>query len=373
MNKIAFITTNRADYYLLEPIIVQLKSEKEISTELIVTGSHLLKGFGKTIDDINIPIDHIIHFDEDSTSRNLMSSNHMLTSIMDNSNKLFSKHKPDFAVLLGDRFEVAGIAMVLFNLEIPILHIYGGEVTLGSKDNTYRYLISLMSTHHFVSNSLYKRNLINFGIDSKKIYEIGYISHDLIENVKYLTLEEMFTRYRIDKKYMNYYAVLSLHPPTKEKVTVFNQIEIIDKIFDYYKDVLFVVTASNIDSGGDQLNEWYLKQSKLKTNLVFIPNLGYEFYINFIRNSLFVMGNSSSLLTDVPILKKAAILLGNRQEGRYSLGDLKQCDYDLSQLIKTIDGVLNQPMKDNYFEQSFSSKHRFCKILSNILEAESNC
>lgn len=48
---------------------------------------------------------------------------------------------------------------------------------------------------------------------------------------------------------------------------------------------------------------------------------------NFTKNSLFVIGNSSSLLTKVPILKKTSILLGSRQEESYSLGDLKQCDY----------------------------------------------
>lgn len=41
--------------------------------------------------------------------------------------------------------------------------------------------------------------------------------------------------------------------------------------------MMFVITAANLDSGGNPLNKWYLKQAKFRKNLLFIPNLGYEF------------------------------------------------------------------------------------------------
>ena len=40
------VSSNRADYGLLEPLMKQLISEKEINFGLIVTGSHLLKSLG---------------------------------------------------------------------------------------------------------------------------------------------------------------------------------------------------------------------------------------------------------------------------------------------------------------------------------------
>ena len=50
--KICFITGSRAEYGLLRNLILSLNKEKALSVKLIVTGSHLLKQFGNTSNEI---------------------------------------------------------------------------------------------------------------------------------------------------------------------------------------------------------------------------------------------------------------------------------------------------------------------------------
>lgn len=367
MKRIGIITTNRADYYLLSPIISKLQSNKTIIAELIVTGGHLLREFGMTIHDISLPIAHIIPIDDSYDLKDSNSINQLLTKIMIGSNELFIKTHFDSVILLGDRFEVSGIAMVLFNLNIPILHLYGGEVTLGSKDNTYRYLISLMSNYHFVSNLKHKNNLLSFGISADNVFEIGYLTNDLVSQVPHKSSIELFKMYDMKTNTDVKFAMISLHPATNEEVTVTQQIELIDLILKKYVNVVFIATSANNDLGGSIINGWYSNQLNKISNLFYVPNLGFENYVNFIRNSIFVIGNSSSLMTDVPILNKPAILLGKRQEGRESLGSVVKCDYNVDDVFKCIDEILENPDIINKFNQPFFSSDKFDLILNSLL------
>ena len=50
--KIFLITSNRSEYGILRNLIQKLKKSKKIKLKLIVTGAHLNKLFGSTIDEI---------------------------------------------------------------------------------------------------------------------------------------------------------------------------------------------------------------------------------------------------------------------------------------------------------------------------------
>ena len=54
MKRIAVVTSTRAEYGLLSPIIKSLREfeSTEFKTDLIVTGTHLKESFGKTINEI---------------------------------------------------------------------------------------------------------------------------------------------------------------------------------------------------------------------------------------------------------------------------------------------------------------------------------
>jgi len=135
MKKILVVTSSRADYYLLRPLVLKLKMLKEFQLEIIVTGSHHLKNHGYTVKEIERDFleYHSIKILNSQTNSLAIQENlpHYLKKFL----AFFNKSNPDLVILLGDRYEVflAAIAS-LFNA-IPIAHIHGGEVTHGAIDD----------------------------------------------------------------------------------------------------------------------------------------------------------------------------------------------------------------------------------------------
>ena len=57
--KISFLTGTRADFGKIYPIILML-SKKKVNVELVVTGMHLLKVYGFTINEIYKKLNNVI-------------------------------------------------------------------------------------------------------------------------------------------------------------------------------------------------------------------------------------------------------------------------------------------------------------------------
>ena len=69
-------------------------------------------------------------------------------------------------------------------LKIPIIHLYGGEVTEGAIDENIRHAMTKFSSYHFVSNAIFKK-VEQLGENSKNIICVGSLG---VENIKKLNL-----------------------------------------------------------------------------------------------------------------------------------------------------------------------------------------
>ena len=164
MRKISVITGSRADYGLLKWLILFLQKDKNIKSSLIVTGTHLSKNYGYTIDAIKkdgLEITYKINIKIKKTDeKNLANS---MAISLNKTTQALSKLKPDIVILLGDRYELLSSAISCMILNIPIAHLHGGESTEGAIDEAIRHSITKMSHFHFVSTDKYKKRVIQMG------------------------------------------------------------------------------------------------------------------------------------------------------------------------------------------------------------------
>ena len=65
---------------------------------------------------------------------------------------LFKRRKPDIIIVLGDRYEMLAAAATAIGFNIPIIHIFGGAVTVGATDELNRHAITKMSHFHLVAH-----------------------------------------------------------------------------------------------------------------------------------------------------------------------------------------------------------------------------
>ena len=315
MRKICVVTGTRAEYGLLYWLLKEIEADSELELQLIVTGMHLSPEFGLTYKEIEkeFKIDKKIE---------ILGSSHSKFDICTEMAKVYEKFapalaelKPDILVLLGDRYEIFGVAGAASIMQIPIAHIHGGETTQGAFDEAFRHSITKMSHIHFAATREYANRIIQLGEEPSRVFNVGGPG---IENIKKLNLlnKDEFEK-SINFKLAKKNILITFHPATLENGSAKNQFSELLKAIDELKDTNFIFTKANSDTDGDVINKMidgYVNQNSQKA--VAFASLGQLRYLSAIRFVDIVLGNSSSGLSEAPSFKKATINIGDRQKGR---------------------------------------------------------
>jgi GDP/UDP-N,N'-diacetylbacillosamine 2-epimerase (hydrolysing) len=164
MKKIAVITSTRAEYGILHPLIQRIDNDPELSLKLIVTGTHLSDKYGRTVSFIEkdgFPIAEEIPILEEENDAFHVSLT--MANALSRFAACFRDMRPDMAVILGDRTEMLAVAEAAMIAGIPIAHLHGGELTEGAVDDCVRHSITKMSFLHFTSAEQYRKRVIQLG------------------------------------------------------------------------------------------------------------------------------------------------------------------------------------------------------------------
>tara|TARA_Y100001958_G_C21231335_1_gene557096 strand:+ start:1482 stop:1988 length:507 start_codon:yes stop_codon:yes gene_type:complete len=162
--KILFVTSTRADFGKIKPLIKIVKKNNNFTVNILVTGMHMLTEYGSTHTEIDKFFKSgVIKFKNQIVGDKLEK---ILTETIQKFSKVVKEIKPDLIIIHGDRVEPLACALVGSLNHILTAHIEGGEVS-GNIDDTIRHAISKLSHIHFVGNDLAKKRLINMGEKKK--------------------------------------------------------------------------------------------------------------------------------------------------------------------------------------------------------------
>ena len=130
-------------------------------------------------------------------------------------------------------------------------HIHGGEQTLGSIDESMRHSISKMSNFHFVSNSLYRKRIIQLGEIPKNVLNVGGLAYENLKKIKLFTKKEFEKKINLKLNKNNF--LITLHPETLKN----SNDQIIDNLLSSIKKFeqsSFIFTLSNADAESYKIN-----------------------------------------------------------------------------------------------------------------------
>ena len=314
--KICIVSGSRAEYGLLKFLIIKLKNSKFFNTKFVITGAHLSKKHGLTSKEIikdNVSIDKKIYLDL-SNDRKIDITESTSVSITKFA-KYFNHNKFDLIILLGDRYEIFGAAIAAYFFNIKIAHFHGGELTRGLIDEGIRHSITKMSHYHFVSTKKYEKRVNQLGENKKNIFFVGALSLDNILRYKYLNKKDL--EKKLNFKFRKFNFLLTYHPLTLNTNNSKNQINIILKALDKYKDCGIIFTKSNADTDSNVINssiDTFVKKNQ--NRCVSFNSLGSLLYFSVLKHSQCYIGNSSSGIIEVPLFKIPTINIGPRQTGR---------------------------------------------------------
>lgn len=374
MKKIAVITSTRAEYGLFSPVITELRKfeSDEMKVDLIVTGTHLSDAYGKTEQEIvqsNTRIDKRIPIPVNSETALDISNNQAETLVL--FTELFSEEKYNGILLLGDRYETLAIAIAAGNTRTPIFHMCGGDTTEGALDEWIRHSITKISYLHFVTNSESRKRVIQLGEDPSRVFNYGSTSIDNVYAMADMSKKEALQSIGLLECQ---YALCTYHPVTMEEGDIDEQIQMFLEAIKAFPMIQFIVTKSNADQGGARVNKLLDKAVGIIENLHVFPSLGVRRYLSLMRNSEFVLGNSSSGIIETPAFHIPAINIGDRQRGRLQAGNIINCNPDSDSIITAVHLALSTEQKEicKKVVSPYGEGHAAERIAGKIVEIIQN-
>jgi len=370
---ICFVTTTRAEFGLLKPLVNLIKDSEKYNLTLIVSGTHLSEEFGNTYTEIENNYDILKINIMDKLNKHANAINNIMSNVFNNFyselDKINKQNKIDMLVLLGDRFEILAITQVAFILGIKICHLAGGDITKGAMDDQFRNAISQLSDYHMPFSEDSKNNLLKMNIYNKNIFTLGNPGLEIFKD-----FNPKYSKNDIIKKYnlLENYILCVFHPETKNNTNYvelfFNQVKEFLKETEQSRYYSLLILKTNCDPGYVQIIDTVLNMNKEFNNIVLIDNLERSDYLTIAYYSDFYIGNSSSGLYELPYLNIPIINIGNRQEGRQLSSNIIQSDYNN---IKDNMVHVNENMKDiiTNIKQAYpiyDSKNIFIKSLDTI-------
>ena len=312
---ICVISSSRADYNHLYLLLKDLRNNKEFKLQLVVTGMHLLAQYGYTYKELlddGFSIDERITISaHGDTTNNLLKS---MSKQLSSSYRVFNKLSPDIIVILGDRYDVLPIAIAANIMGIPIAHIHGGEVTEGVIDDSIRHCLTKLSHIHLVATKQFKKRVRQLGENENNIFCIGSLGVASLSQVPKITKNNLVKHFKI--KQPKKYFVICIHPETigkNNKALIDNSLNSLNKFDDYG----LVFSYPNSDPGNDYILTKIKNFIKLNNHRsILIKSAGRKYFINLIKHSNGIIGNSSTGIVEAPALCIPTINIGNRQKGR---------------------------------------------------------
>lgn len=374
MKKIAVVTSTRAEFGLLMPVIQSLREyeNNDLRIEVVVTGTHLSNEYGHTIDEIyrnNIRIDSIVEIPVGSKDVGDISHNQAIT--LEKFTGLFMKKKYNGVVILGDRYEMLAIAIAAGNTHTPIFHLCGGDTTEGALDEWIRHSITKMSYLHFPSNVESYKRIIQLGEDPERVFNYGSTSIDNIIKLSNMPKSDALKSIGLEECR---YAVCTYHPVTMDEGDVDELIHQFLEAIRNTSEIEFIVTKSNADRGGAHINELLdIAQAGIK-NLHVYTSLGVVRYLSLMKYAEFVLGNSSSGIIETPAFGIPTINIGDRQRGRLQSESIINCGVSCEEICNAISRAMDIDFRATCEKvvSPYGDGHAAKKIASKICETVIN-
>lgn len=339
--KICVFTGTRADYGLLRSLMLEIKADPELELQIVASGMHLSAEFGLTYREIEadgLVIDAKVEMLLSSDTAVGIAKSMGLGTI--GFGDALERLRPDIALILGDRFEALAAAQAVLVAGIPLAHVHGGEISEGAIDESIRHAISKMAQWHFVAAEPYRQRVIQLGESPDAVFNFGAPGLDCLDGMEWLDRDQLAAELGMSLR--EPVLLVTYHPVTLGDGAPKRALGELLAALDQFPQATIVFTYPNADAGGRELirsiDEYVARN--LERTKAFV-SLGQRRYLNLVKISDAVVGNSSSGLTEAPALKAATVNIGERQRGRLKAKSVIDAAEDRTAIAQAISKALS--------------------------------
>ncbi len=345
--KIIAVTGSRSEYDLVYSVFRALNSDPEFDLRLVVFGAHLSEEYGytiKTIRNDGFRVEREIH--------NLLNTGKSIGKakgagiLLSELSEVLNDVSPDYVMVAGDREEtvVSGIACTY--LEIPLIHIFGGDrsypgESAGDVDEPIRHAATKLASIHFTACEAHAERLRRLGEEPFRICNSGNPALDRFKEVPEISRDELFEYFGIENTEKPVVLVIQ-HVISSEAAEGSGQISVTLRAL---KEVgaNVIVNYPNSDSGSPDIIKTIEELSSEYGYFVtrYIPRLQF---VNLLRNIDCLVGNSSMALLEGGFLRIPSVNVGNRQKERSHGGNVVFVPHQEQIIADTVNRIINDPV-----------------------------
>ena len=260
----------------------------------------------------------------------------------------WSKNRPSAVLIIADRTETLGVAVAASLMQIPLIHLQGGEIS-GSIDDKVRNANSKLADLHITTNAETATNLISMGESETKIVIAGCPSIDLIlqatntPNSKIVNSNEIIG---VGENFslLDSFGVIMFHPDTANYQENIAWIENLIEMAHASKMKWFWFWP-NPDHGTSAISKMirHARETSLLTNVKFVINVEPDVFINVMKKAKVLIGNSSFGIREASYLGLPVLNLGKRQAGRQkSKNVIDVLDPEMANLLKAVEQMVGK-------------------------------
>jgi GDP/UDP-N,N'-diacetylbacillosamine 2-epimerase (hydrolysing) len=350
--KILAVTGIRSEYDIMSSVFKSIDDHDELELNIVVAGAHLSETFGNTVAEIEKDGFKIVDRIESLLSGNKESLRVKGLGIqIQGLVQTVIRIKPDLLMVLGDREESIATALISTYMNIPLVHIAGGDRVIGNVDDQIRHSVTKLAHIHLTTNIESKKRVIAMGEQKFRVHNVGNPGLDRLLKTKKLSKSELSKRLKFKLPEDEPYVVLIQHALSSEFNEAFKQMKITLEAIKKL-GIKTIISYPNSDAGGLEI----IRAIEEYRSLPFIyieKNIPRLEFVNLLRNASCLIGNSSAGILEAPLLKIPVINIGNRQKGRLHAQNVEFIPHNKDRIIKAINKAI--------FDKDYIKKVKKCK------------
>ncbi len=317
--RVCVVLVDRANYGRLKPVMQAIEDKPELELQVIAAGTMVLERFGQPVEVVRrdgFRIDSEIFMELEGSTPSTMAKS-VGFGVVEFAGEL-KRLAPHFVLLIGDRYEALAASVAAAFMNIPVVHMQGGEVS-GSIDESTRHAITKFSQYHYPATRRAADFILRMGEHEETVLGIGCPSSDIALGLD-LSLDPSVINGRgsgavidVDKPFL----LVVFHPTTTTYGAEGEQMtELLAALANAGTQT--VLLWPNIDAGSDHISKAIrVFRDKVDAGwLRAITNLVPEQYLRVLGTAAVAVGNSSSFVRDAGFFGTPVVLVGDRQNGR---------------------------------------------------------
>ena len=334
---------SRANYSSIKTAMRAIDQHPELELVTVAGASALLDRYGKVINHLERDgfkprrAFHMIVEGENPTTMAKSTGLGMIEMAT-----VLDEEKPDFVVVVGDRFEIASVALAAAYMNIPVAHTMGGEVT-GTIDESIRHAVTKLAHVHFPANAESAERIVKMGETPESVFTVGCPRIDLVAEILKEDSELAESEFEGIKgvgepvDWNKPFLLVSQHPVTTEFGSGRKQVE---ETLEALAEIKMptIMLWPNADAGSDEIAKGIrtFRERYRPDWLQLFVNLPNKVYVKLMNKTACLIGNSSSAIREGAYIGTPAVNIGSRQDARQRGSNVIDASYDHKSIARAI-------------------------------------